>query len=117
MGVRLKVYRSFAPYCLFTCHCIFLTLQLQEDLEGSLHRLRSTREKRSMLKEPGTLRQSDLRSRRSMSMSRADRARSPISRYYESDVADYSAGRLYELLYQRLADTARTAFNTRSENK
>ncbi|CAK8678249.1 unnamed protein product [Clavelina lepadiformis] len=65
--------------------------KLQEDLEGSLHRLRNTREKRST-RDARSLHESDLHTRRSASTSRISGRRSP-AKDYESDITDYTAAR------------------------
>nr|CAB3229879.1 centrosomal protein of 128 kDa-like [Phallusia mammillata] len=70
--------------------------KLQEDLEGSINRLRTTREKRATGRPTQTqsLHHSDLY-RRSASASRVGQPREPTSpmKEYEHDFSDYSTGR------------------------
>jgi len=68
---------------------------LQEDLEGSINRLRNTREKRSTLRDSQSMHRSEL-NRRSASVSRIGKMRYPTSplKDYESDNPDYVPGML-----------------------
>nr|XP_026694219.1 centrosomal protein of 128 kDa-like isoform X1 [Ciona intestinalis] len=58
--------------------------KLQEDLEGSIHRLRNTREKRSFTRDTGSMRRSEL-NRRSASTTRFGSRDASLNREYDSD--------------------------------